>query len=164
MTSPQRVGALEVLRVALMRGDLDDVRNQMARALALKRHSPEALEGLLGGLEGIGIDLSRARASLGGAPTVNARGAVGPRVWRDEDSPKRECVCARRGAWERAVAVDQGKDVVMARPSKENMASAALPKASRRRKDAAADTGRRGRARGSRSAAGNWKGAFMKDA
>ena len=166
MTSSQRVGALEVLRVALMRGDLDDVRNQMARALALGRHRAEALESLLGGLEGIGIDLSGARASLGGGPQGNAREgclAGGTRVWRDVGSAEGQAegqVCAPRRVWEPSVAVDQGKDVVMSRlgrdrcgamlhPSKENVASAALPKGPRTKADGKRP--RRKRSRGHRT-------------
>lgn len=63
-----RIGPLEVLRVALMRGDLDDVRNDMARALAWHSVAPDVLHCLLYGLEGIGIDLSGARATLGARP------------------------------------------------------------------------------------------------
>ncbi|GJE96885.1 hypothetical protein PsYK624_130930 [Phanerochaete sordida] len=59
------IGPREVLRVALMRGALDGVRNDMARALAADAASPAALAALLQGLEGIGIDLSDARHVLG---------------------------------------------------------------------------------------------------
>lgn len=69
MPPSSRIGPLEVLRVALMRGDLDDVRNDMARALAWNAVPPEVLESLLYGLEGLGIDLSEARTALGNDPT-----------------------------------------------------------------------------------------------
>lgn len=76
MPHSTHIGPREVLRVALMRGDLDDVRNDMARALATNTASPAVLESLLAGLEGIGIDLSEARRALGSYEPAAQR--VGP--------------------------------------------------------------------------------------
>lgn len=73
------IGPLEVLRVALMQGDLDDLRNDLARALRRSDIEPAVLECLLYGLRGIGIDLENARKAL--ALTVTEREmAVGCRA------------------------------------------------------------------------------------
>ncbi|KAF7793128.1 hypothetical protein EIP86_004237 [Pleurotus ostreatoroseus] len=86
ITAPPRpytgIGPLEVLRVALMRGDLDDLRNDLARALRRNDIAPRVLEGLLCGLQGVGIRLDGAREALcvsGGRGTyarVEGSGAV----------------------------------------------------------------------------------------
>ncbi|PSS31051.1 hypothetical protein PHLCEN_2v2383 [Hermanssonia centrifuga] len=63
--SPSRkVGPLEVLRVAMMQGGLDDLRNDVARALRRNDIDPDVLASLLQGLQGIGIDFTNARQGL----------------------------------------------------------------------------------------------------
>lgn len=72
------IGPLEVLRVALMQGDLDDLRNDLARALRRSDIDTDVLESLLHGLQGLGINLEHARRALG---VVDYRVPV--RRWRD---------------------------------------------------------------------------------
>ena len=61
------IGPLEVLRVALMQGGLDDLRNDLARALRRNDIDPGVLASLLHGLQGIGINLEDAKQALVGS-------------------------------------------------------------------------------------------------
>ncbi|TCD70247.1 hypothetical protein EIP91_004148 [Steccherinum ochraceum] len=51
--------ALEILRIALMQGELDDIRNDMARALLRDDIAPDALDSLLQGILALGVPLRK---------------------------------------------------------------------------------------------------------
>ena len=95
-----------------MRGDLDDVRNQMARALAWGSVPPEALDSLVHGFEGIGIDLSGARAALGTDPKLKPRhDALGRDVecWIGVDAEATRGERGRKGGVEEETGAGRGR-------------------------------------------------------
>lgn len=99
-TTRPGIGPLEVLRVALMQGDLDDLRNDLARALRRRDIAPPVLKCLLIGLRGIGINLENARQALALTEQDMAIGCG--EIYMDGAGvavPDTACGAAQHGQW-----------------------------------------------------------------